>query len=204
MTMNDWRAELRLELEKLVDAAVVAGARQRDVYAAILDEIGRFGSPTNETLIPPTTSRAGHRRTVQQLARRRLRVNGLRMVRHGVPVARVYEVGDRDLTQQHAADLLKFGIPAAACLISYSCARPVPPSFGLEALPAPRTRRCSHLWDKHGWGLRLPALTTRSATLSAPTSAPTKPAASTPRDLALPPKLKMYLNRLLRALRAAS
>lgn len=42
MTMNDWRAELRLELEKLVDAAVVAGARQRDVYAAILDEIGQL------------------------------------------------------------------------------------------------------------------------------------------------------------------
>lgn len=40
MTMNDWRAELRLELEKLVDAAVVVGARQQDVYAAILDEIG--------------------------------------------------------------------------------------------------------------------------------------------------------------------
>ncbi|YCI03965.1 hypothetical protein M1D34_06985 [Ensifer sp. D2-11] len=42
MTMNDWRAELRLELEKLVDAAVVAGARQRDVYAAILDEIAQL------------------------------------------------------------------------------------------------------------------------------------------------------------------
>ncbi|ASQ04049.1 hypothetical protein HR059_07230 [Sinorhizobium meliloti WSM1022] len=42
MTMNDWRAELRLELEKLVDAAVVTGARQRDVYAAILDEIGQL------------------------------------------------------------------------------------------------------------------------------------------------------------------
>lgn len=42
MTMNDWRAELRLELEKLVDAAVVTGARQRDVYAAILDETGQL------------------------------------------------------------------------------------------------------------------------------------------------------------------
>jgi exodeoxyribonuclease-3 len=39
MTMNDWRADLRLGLEKLVDAAVVAGARQQDVYAAILEEI---------------------------------------------------------------------------------------------------------------------------------------------------------------------
>ncbi|WP_064686620.1 hypothetical protein [Rhizobium bangladeshense] len=42
MTMNDWRAELRLELEKLVDAAVVAGARQQDVYAALLDETGQL------------------------------------------------------------------------------------------------------------------------------------------------------------------
>jgi hypothetical protein len=42
MTMNDWRADLRLELENLVDAAVVAGARQQDVYAAILDEIGQL------------------------------------------------------------------------------------------------------------------------------------------------------------------
>ncbi|OHV72150.1 hypothetical protein [Ensifer sp. LCM 4579] len=42
MTMNDWRAELRLELEKLVDAAVVAGARQQDVFAAILDEVGHL------------------------------------------------------------------------------------------------------------------------------------------------------------------
>ncbi|MDX0716412.1 hypothetical protein GOL39_24000 [Sinorhizobium medicae] len=42
MTMNDWRAELRLELEKLVDAAVVAGARQQDAYDAILDEIGQL------------------------------------------------------------------------------------------------------------------------------------------------------------------
>ncbi|MDX0586438.1 hypothetical protein [Sinorhizobium medicae] len=42
MTMNDWRADLRLGLENLVDAAVVAGARQRDVYAAILDEVERL------------------------------------------------------------------------------------------------------------------------------------------------------------------
>jgi hypothetical protein len=42
MTKKDWRTELRLELEKLVDAAVVVGARQQDVYAAILDEIGQL------------------------------------------------------------------------------------------------------------------------------------------------------------------
>ncbi|UIJ93464.1 hypothetical protein Q1M63_26685 [Sinorhizobium meliloti] len=42
MTMNDWRDELGLELEKLVDAAVVTGARQQDVYAAILDEIAQL------------------------------------------------------------------------------------------------------------------------------------------------------------------
>ena len=42
MTMNSWRADLHLGLEKLVDAAVVAGARQQDVYAAILDEIGQL------------------------------------------------------------------------------------------------------------------------------------------------------------------
>ncbi|RVI89908.1 hypothetical protein CN186_25395 [Sinorhizobium medicae] len=42
MTMNDWRADLRLGLENLVDAAVVAGAHQRDVYAAILDEVERL------------------------------------------------------------------------------------------------------------------------------------------------------------------
>ncbi|MDX0456739.1 hypothetical protein BMJ34_25755 [Sinorhizobium medicae] len=42
MTMNGWRADLRLGLENLVDAAVVAGARQRDVYAAILDEVERL------------------------------------------------------------------------------------------------------------------------------------------------------------------
>ncbi len=39
---NNWRAELRLALEELVDAAVVVGARQQDVYAAILDEIGQL------------------------------------------------------------------------------------------------------------------------------------------------------------------
>jgi hypothetical protein len=38
MTMNDWRADLRLELENLVDAAVVAGARQQDVYADDVSE----------------------------------------------------------------------------------------------------------------------------------------------------------------------
>ncbi|MEY9829950.1 hypothetical protein ABIA25_001765 [Sinorhizobium fredii] len=42
MTINDWRAGLRLELEKLVDAAVFVGARQQDVYTAILDEIGQL------------------------------------------------------------------------------------------------------------------------------------------------------------------
>jgi len=42
MTKDDWRADLRLGLEKLVDAAVVVGARQQDVYAAILDEVGHL------------------------------------------------------------------------------------------------------------------------------------------------------------------
>ncbi|MCA1443203.1 hypothetical protein I6F07_23870 [Ensifer sp. IC4062] len=42
MTTNSWRADLHLGLEKLVDAAVVAGARQQDVYAAILDELGQL------------------------------------------------------------------------------------------------------------------------------------------------------------------
>ncbi|MEY9629021.1 hypothetical protein [Sinorhizobium fredii] len=42
MTMNDWRADLRLGLKQLIDAAVVGGARQQDVYAAILDEIGHL------------------------------------------------------------------------------------------------------------------------------------------------------------------
>ncbi len=56
MTMNDWRCRAALELEKLVDAAVVVGARQQDVYAPFLTRSDSFGSPTSETRIPPTTS----------------------------------------------------------------------------------------------------------------------------------------------------
>lgn len=40
--MNDWRIDLRLGIENLVDGAVVAGARQQDVYAAILEAVERL------------------------------------------------------------------------------------------------------------------------------------------------------------------
>lgn len=42
MATNSWRADLRLRLEELVDVSVVAGAHQRDVYAAILEELGHI------------------------------------------------------------------------------------------------------------------------------------------------------------------
>ncbi|QRM57179.1 hypothetical protein [Sinorhizobium sp. BG8] len=41
MTSN-WQRELRMELAALVDKAVVAGAEQTDVYAAVMKEIERL------------------------------------------------------------------------------------------------------------------------------------------------------------------
>lgn len=39
---DDWRAELRLGLEHLVDKAVVKGAKQIDVFTAVEVELGRL------------------------------------------------------------------------------------------------------------------------------------------------------------------
>ncbi|MBD9507944.1 hypothetical protein IB277_14730 [Ensifer sp. ENS07] len=39
---EDWKAEVRLGLEELVDKAVVLGARQADVFAAIEEELARL------------------------------------------------------------------------------------------------------------------------------------------------------------------
>ncbi|WP_244598553.1 hypothetical protein [Rhizobium tubonense] len=39
---ENWREELRLHLEDFVDTFVVKGAKQSDVYAAILEEIGNL------------------------------------------------------------------------------------------------------------------------------------------------------------------
>jgi type IV secretion system protein VirD4 len=48
MTMNDWRAELRLELEKLVDAAVVAGAIG---YAGLRPHLSPLGDARFQTVM---------------------------------------------------------------------------------------------------------------------------------------------------------
>ncbi len=39
---DDWRAEVRLGLENLIDKAVVAGAMQADAFAVIEDELARL------------------------------------------------------------------------------------------------------------------------------------------------------------------
>jgi hypothetical protein len=39
---DDWRADLRLGLEHLVDEAVVKGAKQIDVFAAVEVELARL------------------------------------------------------------------------------------------------------------------------------------------------------------------
>jgi hypothetical protein len=40
--VDDWEAQVRLGLEKLVDEAVVKGAKQTDVFAAINEELSRL------------------------------------------------------------------------------------------------------------------------------------------------------------------
>jgi hypothetical protein len=40
--MNDWKDDLRLKLEEIVDGFVVDGARQEDVFEAIVEEVGRL------------------------------------------------------------------------------------------------------------------------------------------------------------------
>jgi len=40
--MNDWKDDLRLKLEEVVDGFVVDGARQEDVFEAIVEEVGRL------------------------------------------------------------------------------------------------------------------------------------------------------------------
>jgi len=42
MDGDDWRTALRLEIEKAVDGAVIAGATQSDIFAEILSEIDRL------------------------------------------------------------------------------------------------------------------------------------------------------------------
>ncbi len=53
---NDWRAELRLALEELVDAPSSSARANRMSTPPFLTRLGSFGSPTNETLTPPTMS----------------------------------------------------------------------------------------------------------------------------------------------------
>ncbi|ARS72048.1 hypothetical protein SMRU11_34880 [Sinorhizobium meliloti RU11/001] len=115
-----------------------------------------FGSPTNETLIPPTTSASRsskNRPTIGPPPTKGERdfENGPARCRRS---ARVYEVGDRDLTQQHAADSVEIrhtrrGLFDLLIPVLVTGIQPAQ-VIGLEELfPAPRTRRCSHLWDKH-------------------------------------------------------
>lgn len=40
--VDDWRAKMRLDLETIVDKAVVSGAEQGDVFAAIEEELSRL------------------------------------------------------------------------------------------------------------------------------------------------------------------
>ncbi len=56
MTMNDWRAELRLELENWSTPLSLPARANRMSTPPFLTRLDSFGSPTNETLIPPTTS----------------------------------------------------------------------------------------------------------------------------------------------------
>ncbi|MFP3547143.1 hypothetical protein SB748_27360 [Rhizobium sp. SIMBA_035] len=42
MSQPDWADGLRLKLEELVDGYVVKGARQEDVFDAIVEEVGRL------------------------------------------------------------------------------------------------------------------------------------------------------------------
>ncbi|WVT75531.1 hypothetical protein QM996_25005 (plasmid) [Sinorhizobium chiapasense] len=42
MPKHDWRGDLRLGLESLIDAAVNRGAQRRDVCAAILEDLGHL------------------------------------------------------------------------------------------------------------------------------------------------------------------
>jgi hypothetical protein len=42
MSANDWKPGLRLKLEGLVDDCVVGGARQQDVFDAIIEEVGNL------------------------------------------------------------------------------------------------------------------------------------------------------------------
>lgn len=42
MSKNNWKVGLRAKLEHLVDDCVVAGARQQDVFDAIIKEIGNL------------------------------------------------------------------------------------------------------------------------------------------------------------------
>ncbi len=39
---DDWRARLREKLEDFVDTLVVAGAKQEDVFDAIIEEVGNL------------------------------------------------------------------------------------------------------------------------------------------------------------------
>lgn len=39
---NDWRDQLRIGLESLMDQAVVSGAKQADVFKAAIEEIERL------------------------------------------------------------------------------------------------------------------------------------------------------------------
>ncbi|WP_439616239.1 hypothetical protein [Shinella sp.] len=42
MDGDDWRTALRLEIEKAVDDAVIAGGTQSDIFAEILSEVDRL------------------------------------------------------------------------------------------------------------------------------------------------------------------
>ncbi|MGV2103964.1 hypothetical protein [Rhizobium sp. 21-4511-3d] len=50
---DDWRARLRDKLEDFVDTFVVAGAKQDDVFDAIIEEVGNLKVAVDRDPDPP-------------------------------------------------------------------------------------------------------------------------------------------------------
>lgn len=53
---DDWRARLRDKLEDFVDTFVVAGAKQDDVFDAIIEEVGNLKVAVDRDLDPTATT----------------------------------------------------------------------------------------------------------------------------------------------------
>ncbi|MDR7141880.1 hypothetical protein J2X43_000071 [Rhizobium sp. BE258] len=71
---DDWRARLRDKLEDFVDTFVVAGAKQEDVFDAIVEELKTLRSRLIATPIRPTTT-AWRSRNLRTTGRLRTRAN---------------------------------------------------------------------------------------------------------------------------------